>query len=317
MPKQKKHRSRPEGLEDRKAFDRFPFWLRAISSLPLPVWYAFADFLYFLAEYIIRYRRKVVDEQLKLCFPQLSATELQQLRRDFYRGFSDVTVEILKSVTISEAEVRKRVVLQGVEPMRRELEGGHSVIIVTSHVGNWEWTLLGLSVGMGLPMDAAYKPLHMLWGDRLFLTIRSRFGARMIPAKRLLMRVLRQRKQPRVVAMVADQDPVSATTRHFTDFLGVDTAFYMGPEAIARVGNMSVYYVAVRRVARGYYTVTLEPLVARGEELPEGGIIDRYAQRVEAMIRERPADWLWSYRRWKVRRPLPQAIAASSEDNSA
>jgi len=139
-------------------------------------------------------------------------------------------------------------------------------------------------------------------GVFLFLTIRSRFGARMIPAKRLLMRVLRDRRQAGIVAMVADQDPVSASVRHFTDFFGQDTAFYMGPEAIARVAKMAVYYLAVRRVSRGHYSVTFEPLVAAGEELPQGAIIERYALHVEALTRERPADWLWSYRRWKVRR---------------
>ncbi len=48
--------------------------------------------------------------------------------------------------------------------------------------------------------------------------------------------------------------------------------------------------------------MSLEPLVAAGEQLPEGGMIDRYAKRVEAQIRAHPADWLWAYRRWKVRR---------------
>lgn len=307
MPTQKKRRIRPADLEDRQPFARFPWWLRLVSSLPLPAWYRIADFFAFLAEYVIRYRRAVVDAQLLRCFPDLTAAELARHRRDFYQNFADVTVEILKSVTISEDEIHRRMTLLGLEPLRAELAAGHSVIVVTSHTCNWEWTLLSLTRGIGAEVDAAYKPLHGRWGDRLFLTIRSRFGARMIPAKRLLMRILRNRKRARVVAMVADQDPVSATARHFSPFFGIDTAFYVGPEAIARVGKMSVYYLAVRRVARGHYTVTFDPLATWGEELAEGALVERYARRVEAMIRERPSDWLWSYRRWKVRRNPPPA----------
>jgi lauroyl/myristoyl acyltransferase len=57
--------------------------------------------------------------------------------------------------------------------------------------------------------------------------------------------------------------------------------------------------------------VTFEPLAAAGETLPEGELINRYARHVEALTCERPADWLWSYRRWKVRR-VPEAAATDA-----
>ena len=289
-------------LESRQPFVRLPLWLRALSSLPLPAWYALAHFLAWVGEYVTHYRRAVVDGQLRRCFPEFGDAELARTRRAFYRNFAEVMVEIIKALTISEAEIRRRVTLRNVGLVRAELDAGHSVITLTSHNGNWEWTLLAMSLGMGYPIHAAYKPIHGRFGDRLMLTLRSRFGARMIPAKRLLMRVLRHRRQPRIVAMVADQDPVSSNVRHFTKFFGQDTAFFVGPEVIARTGNMAVFYVVVRRTMRGHYEATFEPLAARGEELPPGGLIDRYAERIEAFTRERPADWLWSYRRWKVRR---------------
>ena len=196
-------------------------------------------------------------------------------------------------------------------PARAALDAGRSIVIVTSHNCNWEWILLKLSIGMGHPLDAAFKPLHDRFGDRLMLTIRSRFGARMITARRLLMRVLRHRGPARVIGMVADQDPVSSMARHFTQFMGIDTAFFVGPEVIARASGLPVWYLAMRRDGRGHYRVAFEPLAAAGEALPEGELINRYARHVEALIRERPADWLWSYRRWKVRRE-PEAAATDA-----
>ncbi len=299
--KTRKHR-RPADLEHRQPFERIPFWLSLIAALPLPAWYRIADVLAWLAEHVFRYRRRVVNLQLSRCFPGQDAAWIRATRRAFYRNFTDVSVEIIKAVSISEREIGERITLVDAGPARSALDAGQSIVVVTSHNCNWEWTLLALSTGMGHPVQAAYKPLHGRWGDRLFLTIRSRFGARMIPAKRLLMRVLRDRRQARIVAMVADQDPVSASVRYFTDFFGQDTAFYLGPEAIARVAKMAVYYLAVRRESRGHYSVTFEPLAAAGEELPQGAVIERFARHVEALTREHPADWLWSYRRWKVRR---------------
>ena len=134
------------------------------------------------------------------------------------------------------------------------------------------------------------------------LTIRSRFGAEMITARRLLMRVMRYRGPARIVAMVTDQAPTSSGVRYFTQFMGLDTAFFIGPEAIARAAGLPVYYLAMRRESRGRYRVNFVPIAAAGEELAPGALIERYAAEVESLTRERPPDWLWNYRRWKVQR---------------
>lgn len=307
----KRKRGKPANVENRKRFERVPFWLRALAAIPFPVWYATGSAFAWLAEYLLHYRRKVIDSQLERCFPEMSAARRAVVRRDFYRNFADVSVESLKALSISAEELRRRVSLEGIELMRDEIRAGRSVIIATSHNANWEWTLLILSLEFGYPLDAAYKPLHDEWADRMFLTIRSRFGANMIPAKRLLRHVLRSRKQPRGIAMVADQAPLSSAVKYFTTFFGQETAFFMGPEAIARAGKCAMLFVAVERTSRGHYAVRLEPLVAAGEKLPEGGMIDRYVQRVEAQIRAHPADWLWAYRRWKVRRGVHDTAAST------
>jgi len=293
---------KPEDPEERQPLARPPLWLRVLSRIPFPIWYAFGHFLAWLAEYVIRYRRKVVDAQLRRCFPDMDDAGIGRTRRGFYLNFADVAIESIKAATISPEQLRRRVKVSGAELVREHVAAGRSVVLATSHTCNWEWTLLIASLELGVPLDAAYKPLHDEWADRLFLTIRGRFGATLIPAKRLLMHVLRRRKQPRAIAMVADQDPVSASVRHFTQFFGHETAFYMGPEAIARASKGPMMFVAMERTSRGHYNVTFEPLVGHDERLPEGGMIERYARRVEAQIRARPADWLWAYRRWKVRR---------------
>jgi KDO2-lipid IV(A) lauroyltransferase len=289
---------------ERAPLPAFPLWLRALSRLPFGFWYAFSDFLTFLAEYVVRYRRKVIDAQLKRCFPELDDAAIGRIRRDFYRSFADVLVESIKSTRITAEEMRARVEVRGIEVARGHMAEGRSVLIATGHHCNWDWTLLAISLELGYPLVAAYKPLHDAWADRLFLAIRSRFGAQMVPAKQLLLRVVRRRGEPCTIAMVADQDPVSAAARHFVSFFGQETAFYMGPEALARALKIPILFVAVRRVGRGRYSIELEPLVGHDEKLPEGGITERYASRVEAMVRERPAEWLWSYRRWKMRRNM-------------
>lgn len=294
-------RRRPSELEDRKPFRRLPLWLRALSSLPLTAWYAFARFFAWFVEHVARHRRRIIDMQIAACFPDQDGDWVRAIRHAFYRGFAQVSVEIIKAATITPAEVGRRVTFEGAEAARAMLDAGQSVMVVTSHNCNWEWTLLHLS-SLGHPIHAAYKPLRGRFGDRLMLTIRSRFGAEMIPARRLLMRVMRHKGPARIVAIVADQAPTSSGVRYFTRFMGLDTAFFVGPEAIARAARMPVFYLAMRRERRGHYRVAFEQLSAADEELAEGALLERYAAAVERLTREQPADWLWNYRRWKVQR---------------
>ena len=57
-----------------------------------------------------------------------------------------MTCEIVKAISISEDEIRRRVRLVGAGPARAALNAGQSVLVVTSHNCNWEWTLLALSI---------------------------------------------------------------------------------------------------------------------------------------------------------------------------
>ena len=136
------------------------------------------------------------------------------------------------------------------------------------------------------------------------LEVRTRFGARLIPAKELLADFLRRRGIVRALAMNADQAPVSTDKRYWTSFLGQDTAFYVGAEQIARSTRLPILYLLMRRVSRGRYEVEIRELWDGREKLEPNAVTERYARACEADVLKHPADWLWSYRRWKLKKPL-------------
>jgi KDO2-lipid IV(A) lauroyltransferase len=103
---------------------------------------------------------------------------------------------------------------------------------------------------------------------------------------------------------VADQEPTTSEHKHWTRFLNRDTAFYMGPEEIARVTRFPVFFIAMRRTARGCYEMRIEPL--SGRTLRSGALTEAYARLVEQQIHAAPADWPWSHKRWKLRKSVYQ-----------
>ena len=98
--------------------------------------------------------------------------------------------------------------------------------------------------------------------------------------------------------------PKNNETKHWTKFLGQDTAFFLGAGKIANFLQAPVIYVAMRRIRRGHYSVRLieltEPPYEEGTDVL---ISERYARTLESEIRANPSDWLWLQKKWKYPKP--------------
>ncbi|HEV2270284.1 MAG TPA: lysophospholipid acyltransferase family protein [Steroidobacteraceae bacterium] len=283
---------------------RSVWWVRLLSRVPIAALYRLADLLGWLAFRVFPHRDQVVRTNLSLCFPELDLAGMDDIRRRYYAGFADVLVEVIKSATLAPEEIRKRVRIVGMEPARALLVQGQSVLLAAAHQCNWEWMLLALSLELGFPLDAAYKPLVDSWAEREMKKVRGRFGSRLIPAKDLLADIIKRGKVVRAVAMVADQEPTTSEHKHWTRFLNRDTAFYMGPEEISRVTRFPVFFIGMKRTERGIYELRFVPLSLPGESLKSGELTERYVRLVEQQIRDAPADWPWSHKRWKLKKSL-------------
>lgn len=283
---------------------RSSFWLRLVASLPDAALYAFASFLTFLAFRVVHYREAVIRAHLAHAFPDLDEAGRRALIRRFYAGYADVLVELAMSVRFDADDVRQRVAIRNLERVRGRIAAGKPVLLMGAHQCNWEWMLLALSVDLGYPLDAAYKPLIDPWADREMKLLRTRFGARLVPAQEMLGDVLRRNKVLRAIAMVGDQEPVTSDKKHWVHFMGRDSAFFMGGEEIARKFKYAALFIRMKRVARGRYEMDFEPICEAGEALAPGEFTERYARLVEQQIRESPADWPWNHKRWRLKKPL-------------
>src|SRR5437879_13780929 len=118
-------------------------------------------------------------------------------------------VEVIKGASVPGEEIRRRVRIVNLEGPRAHLQQGQSVLLVGAHQCNWEWMLLALSLELGYPLDAAYKPLVNNWAEREMKKLRTRFGSRLEPAKELLPDINRRQHVLRAVAIVAGQEPTT------------------------------------------------------------------------------------------------------------
>jgi KDO2-lipid IV(A) lauroyltransferase len=102
--------------------------------------------------------------------------------------------------------------------------------------------------------------------------------------------------------MIADQSPSSPRLAYWVRFLNQDTATLHGPEKYARVHGLPVLYMDVQKVARGRYTFRFIEIAGDPRSLHTGEITQRFMTMLEEKIREHPEFYLWSHKRWKLRR---------------
>ena len=88
-----------------------PF-IYGIALLPFPLLYLLSDFLFLLIYRVFGYRKEVVLTNLRNSFPEKSEAEIKKIVHDFYRWFCDLTLETLKTLTISPKAVKKRMTFE-------------------------------------------------------------------------------------------------------------------------------------------------------------------------------------------------------------
>lgn len=279
----------------------YPFlWFASI--MPLWLLYIKSDIFYFIAYYIIGYRKKVVNSNLQLVFPEKSDKERRVIARKFYHHLCDIIVETIKTFTISEKEIRKRFVFENLEVMRDLYNKDLSVLLMCAHYASWEWSgILGKQFDYkGL---AVYKKLDNKSFDRLIKKIRGRFGAEIVSNKKVVPMLYRLSKKNIKTAtlILADQTPKFGAFKHRDTFMGIDVPVFTGSEELAKKLNFASVYFRVTKVKRGYYSVRFEVLAEDPSKLEDYRVTRLFLDAIEAQIKEAPEYYLWSHKRWKLR----------------
>jgi KDO2-lipid IV(A) lauroyltransferase len=287
------------------------FLLKSLTRIPLPLMYACSRLIYFVAFRVLRWRRDRAELDLRNAFPEMDAARRARVLRCAYRNLADTLMEAFWGFGASADALTRRVAFENPELVEQCVAAQQSVVLLTAHYGNWEWLSLAAGVRFGITIDVVYQRQRVEAIDQFLREARARFGSRFVPREEFIFDLMNRAGQPRAYALIADQTPKHKNDpRHWTRFLGQETAFFKGAGKIAQFLDAKVLYVTMRRVRRGYYSVRLSVLANPPYELDANEmIVERYARSLERDIRESPADWLWFQNKWKVARPPERASA--------
>lgn len=276
-----------------------------ITLLPLRLLYLFSDFFYLVMYYMAGYRRKVVATNLRNAFPEKSEAERIQIERRFYRHLCDLFVETLKITHMSPGQISRRFTVINLSGVERLYSEGKNLIALTSHYNNWEWFS---AVPLVIPYRvlSVYKPLTNKYFDEFTLHLRTKYGMLLSPMQNILRDLIKFRNEKilTISGFISDQTPPPDEHAYWTTFLNQETGFFRGAEKLAVKYDMPVIFVNTTKIKRGYYEVAFEIITDHPAKEAPNFVTARYAEMLEAVIREKPEYWLWSHRRWKYKKPL-------------
>lgn len=278
----------------------------ALSRLPLRVHYFFADWLlYPLIYYVVRYRRRMVKNNLRLAFPEKGDKERKQIAKYFYRQFCYTAVENIYGYNCPDEEMKQRVVFEPMEEVNRLIDAAGGGIFMLAHMGNWEWMAsVQQWVSPGVLEVNVYRQQRSERMDQMMLALRAKRGGVCVEKQRILREMVRYRaaKQPVTIGLISDQKPRPEVTRTWVNFLNQEVGFLDGGEVLGTKFGYPVFYAHITRGERGYYHCAFKVLSANPKNSSEGEITKAYAKALEANIIEQPELWLWTHNRFKWRK---------------
>jgi KDO2-lipid IV(A) lauroyltransferase len=280
----------------------FPFlWI--ISILPFRFFYWFSDFIYLIVYHIIGYRKKTVKYNLALALPHLSSEERLVIEKKSYHHLCDMFLEMIKTMTISSAEMNRRFVVTNIELVKEYEKKGKSAILLASHYASWEW-LLSINEKTKFKGIGVYKKIANKYFDKLLRDIRSKYNAELVETNKAIPLMAENQKNGilSMYGLASDQSPKLNRAFHWDTFMGVEVPVHTGAEMLAKKYDLNVLFVKVKKVKRGFYEATFVPITDNPNSFPDFEITNIFLREVEKQILEAPEYYFWTHKRWKHRK---------------
>ena len=279
--------------------------LRFLVALPYKILILIGYGLGYIAAHIPSERNRVVQTNLQLCFPELSAKEIDQLRKQHWRllGRSLVEKSIIwlgtKKQLKNMIEIHSEVDLADRKPR----------ILVNMHFIGIEGSIIlsALSEEKGWPRTSGFfQRMKSPFFNKKIIEWRNRFGGNSIDRQGNTLEMIREIRKGSFIIIAPDID-LGLKDSTFAPFFNIQTNTITAVSRLAKITGAQVCMMitTLKKNEAGYVCAISKPL----ENFPtDDPLADtaRLNQIFEREIRLRPAEYYWVHKRFK-NRPFNEA----------
>lgn len=275
--------------------------LRICAVLPLALTHILGRFIGWGLCLIPNDLRRISTINIPLCFPELDAAQHRRL-------LCASLIESGKTMTEAGAlwlwpAPRLATLVKdtsGEDHLRAALAAGKGAILAVPHLGAWE--MVGLYSSLHYPITSLYRPPRLIELDVLVRHGRERLGATLVPVDAGGVRALYQALgRGELVGMLPDQEP-GAGNGVFAPLFGIQANTMVLLSRLAIKTGAPVIFCYAERLPRGRgYHLHFVPAPPAINQAPVERSVAIMNDMVESLIRQRPEQYQWGYKRFRTR----------------
>jgi len=281
---------------------RLIHWLlRGFAALPLPLAHALGTLIGWGLILIPNDLRRISRINIPLCLPELTPAQQRRLIRTSLIEAGKTLCETGAIWLWPGTRILDLVrAVDGEAHLRNALAAGKGVILAAPHLGSWE--MLGPDCCVKYPMTILYRPPRMAEIEALMRNSRERLGAKLVPVDAGGVRALYQAlHRGELVGILPDQDP-GPGNGVFSPMFGIQANTIALVSRLAIKTGAAVIFGYAERLphGRGYHLHFLPAPPTINQEPLENSVAV-VNEMVEKLIRQRPEQYQWGYKRFRTR----------------
>ncbi|MCG7587204.1 LpxL/LpxP family Kdo(2)-lipid IV(A) lauroyl/palmitoleoyl acyltransferase [Photobacterium sp. OFAV2-7] len=291
----------------KKAFLHPRYWLTLtmigvmylISWLPYFIQFRLGQGLGRLAMVIMKKRRKTIERNLELCFPNMSADEREALTQKNIDNTGLAMFETGMAWFWPDLRVERHVSYEGLEYIHQLAEQGKGVLLVAVHSLNLE--LGARAFGLKTPGVGVYRPNTNPCFDYFQFNGRIRSNKYMVD-RRDVKGMLRALRKGERVWYAPDHD-YGRRRSTFAPLFAVEKACTTtGTSLLVDASDCAVVpFAMVRNTDMGRYTLKVFPPLDEFPHNDPDAAAAYVNKAIERSIMEAPEQYMWLHRRFKTR----------------
>lgn len=271
--------------------------MQVLAVFPLPLARALGVALGWALYGLVGARRRVVQANLRLCFPSLSEAERRQLTRQTFVYFAQAWLDRAWLWHAPQAWVQQRMRLTGAV---HELAGNEPTVIFLPHFVGLDAAWAAAALYSPRQSTTIYTDQSNKLVDRWILRGRQRFGhLRLFGRADGVKPIVTALREGQPLYLLPDMD-FGPDDSVFVPFYGLPTATVPSLSRFARLGRAKVVPLVPRLTPWGYEVEVLPAWTHFPSADPVADTAFMNAQ-LQAYIDTMPAQYYWVHKRFKTR----------------
>ncbi len=260
--------------------------------LPLKFCY-FASAIISSIQYLVCFNdRRIVKDNFKIVFPEKNNWQIRLISWRSYINFGKYLVDFFRFDMIDKDFIEKKLEIVGMDYVKDTIKKGTGVVVVTAHIGNWEFG--GVSMGLlGYPFMAIAFPHKDERVNSFFNHQRTSKGVKIVQTGNAAFECLRGLKKNGIVAILGDRDFTNASL--MVDFFGKISPMPRGPAAFSiRSSAPIIVGFCVRLKGNNYRLIFEKPIEytpTHDKEKDLHILTKKYLVVIEEYVRKYPEQW--------------------------